>query len=194
MTAEAAMQDAGRAGEAGSALVGPIMQTGEMADLVAQAIAEDNPGAEVYLRDEGSYVRIHTPGRCRLTSRTLTALAGRPVRIGDVELGTMPRVAVALSDREVRDDAKRVAPLVDVFELRIDRFSRLEPEYVAQVTGVARGLGVPLLATVRSATEGGEASLSDDERLALLRVVTPWVDAVDIELRSAIRPADPRQK
>jgi toluene monooxygenase system protein D len=85
MTAEAAMHEAGRAGEAGSALVGPIMQTGEMADLVAQAIAEDNPGAEVYLRDEGSYVRIHTPGRCRLTSRTLTSLAGRPVRIGDVE-------------------------------------------------------------------------------------------------------------
>jgi 3-dehydroquinate dehydratase-1 len=108
------------------------------------------------------------------------------LRIGDVELGRLPRVAVALSDREVRDDAKRVAPLVDVFELRIDRFSRLEPDYVAQVTSVARDLGVPLLATVRSATEGGAAALSDAERLALLRVVTPWVDAVDIELRSAI--------
>jgi 3-dehydroquinate dehydratase-1 len=108
------------------------------------------------------------------------------LQIGNVELGRIPRVAVALSDREVRDDAKRVASLVDVFELRIDRFSRLEPDYVAQVTGVARGLGVPLLATVRSASEGGEATLSDAERLALLRVVMPWVDAVDIELRASI--------
>ncbi len=69
----------------GTALVGPIMQTGEMADLVAEAIAVDNPGVEVHLRDEGSYIHIHTPGRCVLTRATLTELAGRPVRIGDVE-------------------------------------------------------------------------------------------------------------
>jgi toluene monooxygenase system protein D len=71
--------------QADAALVGPIMQAGEMADLVAEAIAEDNPGVEVHLRDEGSYIHIHTRGRCRLTRRTLTELAGRPVRIGDVE-------------------------------------------------------------------------------------------------------------
>lgn len=56
-----------------------------MAELVADAIAVDNPGREVFVRDQGSYVRIHTAGTCRLTSRTLTELAGRPVRIGDVE-------------------------------------------------------------------------------------------------------------
>lgn len=108
------------------------------------------------------------------------------IRIGHLELGAIPRVAIALSDGEVRDDAKRVAALVDVFELRIDRFTRHEPDYVAQVTGVARGLGVPLLATVRSASEGGEVDLTDAARLALLRVITPWVDAVDIELRAPI--------
>jgi toluene monooxygenase system protein D len=66
-------------------LVGPIMQAGEMADLVADAIAIDNPVSEVHIRDHGSYVRIHTAGRCRLTRRTLSELAGRPLRIGDVE-------------------------------------------------------------------------------------------------------------
>lgn len=98
----------------------------------------------------------------------------------------MPRVAVALSDREVRDDAQRVAALVDVFELRIDRFTRREPEYVAQVTSVARATAVALLATVRSADEGGEAEMGDNERLQLLQVVAPWVDALDIELRAPI--------
>jgi hypothetical protein len=68
-----------------AALVGPIMQAGEMADLVAEAIAIDNPGSEVHLSDHGSYVRIHTAGTCRLTRQTLTELSGRPVRIGDVE-------------------------------------------------------------------------------------------------------------
>ncbi len=68
-----------------AALVGPIMQAGEMADLVAEAIAIDNPGSEVHVSDHGSYVRIHTAGNCRLTRQTLSELAGRPVRIGDVE-------------------------------------------------------------------------------------------------------------
>ncbi|MEW2502883.1 MmoB/DmpM family protein [Amycolatopsis sp. CA-161197] len=69
----------------GAALVGPIMQAGEMAELVADAIAQDNPGADVLVRDQGSFIRIHTPGICRLTRRTLSELAGRPLRIGDVE-------------------------------------------------------------------------------------------------------------
>lgn len=72
-------------GAAAAALVGPIMQAGEMAELVADAVAQDNPGAEVHIRDEGSYIRIHTPGRCLLTRETLSVLAGRPIRIGDVE-------------------------------------------------------------------------------------------------------------
>lgn len=69
----------------GAALVGPIMQAGEMADLVADVIAADNPGADVMIRDEGSYIHIHTPGECVLTRATLSELAGRPMRIGDLE-------------------------------------------------------------------------------------------------------------
>ncbi|MFC5993845.1 MmoB/DmpM family protein [Pseudonocardia hispaniensis] len=85
MTQTKAPSPDGPSVSADAALVGPIMQAGEMAELVAEAIAEDNPDAEVQVRDEGSYIRIHTPGRCRLTRRTLSELAGRPVRIGDVE-------------------------------------------------------------------------------------------------------------
>jgi toluene monooxygenase system protein D len=69
----------------GTALVGPIMQAGEMADLVFEAISLDNPDVEVLVRDEGSYIRVHTPGRCRLTGATLSELAGRPLRVGDIE-------------------------------------------------------------------------------------------------------------
>lgn len=69
----------------GAALVGPIMQAGDWADLVADAIAEDNPAAQVHIRDEGSYVHVHTAGHCRLTGATLSRLMGRQVRIGEVE-------------------------------------------------------------------------------------------------------------
>jgi toluene monooxygenase system protein D len=68
-----------------AALVGPIMQAGDWADLVADAIAQDNPAAQVHIRDEGSYIHIHTAGRCRLTRATLTELTGRQIKIGDIE-------------------------------------------------------------------------------------------------------------
>jgi 3-dehydroquinate dehydratase-1 len=109
------------------------------------------------------------------------------VRLGDLDLGVLPRVAVALSDAEIRHDARRVRQLTDVFELRIDRFSRHDPSFVAEVTGAARGYGIPLLATVRAHDEGGAVSLSDADRLAIFRAIAPRVDAVDIEQRAAIR-------
>lgn len=109
------------------------------------------------------------------------------LRFGRLELGTVPRVAVALSDADVRDEARKVRKLVDVFELRIDRFSRHEPPFVTEVTAVARGFNVPLLATVRAAAEGGASELSEAERLAILRAVVASVDAVDIELHATIR-------
>src|SRR5512147_2109713 len=98
------------------------------------------------------------------------------VRFGNLELGAIPRVAVALSDQDVRHGAASVAALVDVFELRIDRFARHDPEYVAEVATEARALGVPLLATVRAAEEGGEAALTEAQRLSLLRALAPRVD------------------
>jgi toluene monooxygenase system protein D len=66
-------------------LVGPIMQQGDMADVVLEAIRIDNPGSEVHVADETSYVRIHTPGRCRLTRTTLSELLGRASELTELE-------------------------------------------------------------------------------------------------------------
>lgn len=66
-------------------LVGPIMQEGEMADVVLEAIRIDNPGADVYVTDQSSYVRIHTPGECRLTRTTLSDVLGRPCELTELE-------------------------------------------------------------------------------------------------------------
>ena len=112
---------------------------------------------------------------------------GGMVRVGDLELGSTPRIADAVTDREVGDDAQRVKDVVDVFELRIDRFARHDPAYVGEITAAARRHGVPLVATVRAADEGGEAVLSDDQRLDILTAIAPAVDAIDIEMHAAIR-------
>jgi 3-dehydroquinate dehydratase-1 len=109
------------------------------------------------------------------------------IRLGNLELGLLPRIAVALSDLELRVHGERVRGLADVFELRIDRFERHDPSYVRSVCEAARGHGVPLLATARSADEGGEAALADGVRLPIFEAVMPVVDGIDIEIHAAIR-------
>ena len=92
-----------------------------------------------------------------------------------------PLIAVSFSD----DDSERAAAEaralgVDVAELRIDRFSRTSVGHVREQIRAFAGL--PVLATVRSAAEGGGWSGDEVSRLELFREVAPLVDAVDVEL------------
>jgi 3-dehydroquinate dehydratase-1 len=104
-----------------------------------------------------------------------------------VELGARPRIVVPLLDTEVRTDTARAKELADIFELRIDLFQRHERSYAAQLCKAARAQKVPLIATVRSAEEGGGVALDDEQRLGLFEAALPHVDALDIEHHAAIR-------
>ncbi len=94
-----------------------------------------------------------------------------------------PLIAVSFAD----DDSERAAAEarsagVDVAELRIDRFSRTDVGHVREQVRAFGGL--PVLATVRSAAEGGGWSGGEAARLELFREVAPLADAVDVELSS----------
>ena len=105
------------------------------------------------------------------------------LKIGSCELGERPRVVAAVSDGVPRKDAEvLLASGVDILELRVDTFSRCDTDHV--VDEAARHAGLPLLATIRSAAEGGGWKGTEAERLALFRAVMPHVGAVDIELSS----------
>ena len=67
-------------------LVGPVMQAGEIADAVAAAVREDNPGKEVTVNDRGSYVRIEVDTECVIRRETLEAELGRPFRMAELEV------------------------------------------------------------------------------------------------------------
>ncbi|WP_461121972.1 type I 3-dehydroquinate dehydratase [Saccharothrix stipae] len=100
-----------------------------------------------------------------------------------------PLVAVSFAD----DDSERAAAAarsagVDVAELRIDRFSRTDVAHVLEQVRAFEGL--PVLATVRSAAEGGGWSGAEAARLDLFREVAPLVEAVDVELSSREVVAD----
>lgn len=108
------------------------------------------------------------------------------LKFGQLSLTAAPRIAVPLSDVEVREHAATLVGRAAVFELRIDQFERHDPDYVADVCREAATHGVPLLATIRAVNEGGKAALSDPERLAIFQAVVPLVDALDIEFHARI--------
>lgn len=67
--------------------VGPILQSGEIARAVAQAVEVDNAGKRVEVRDRGSYVRIEVEGgECMLRRTTIEEELGRPFRMSELEL------------------------------------------------------------------------------------------------------------
>ncbi|MEE6176946.1 MmoB/DmpM family protein [Mycobacterium sp. 050134] len=67
--------------------VGPIVRgvDSDFCDAVISAIEDDNPGADVEVDDQGGYVRITTPWRCRLTRDSLERELGRSFRLADIE-------------------------------------------------------------------------------------------------------------
>ena len=77
-------------------LVGPVIRAGEIADAVALAIEDDNPGRTVRVTDRGDYVRIEVDGRCRLTRRSLEHHLGRECSLPQLEI-EMPSFAGRLS-------------------------------------------------------------------------------------------------
>jgi toluene monooxygenase system protein D len=78
--------------------VGPVIRAGEVADAVALAIQDDNPGRTVRVTDRGDYVRIEVDGRCRLTRQSLEHYLGRELSLPQLEI-EMPSFAGRLSTR-----------------------------------------------------------------------------------------------
>src|SRR5260221_4282810 len=65
--------------------VGPVLQKGPITDAIVAAIRELNGDIEVV--DRGAYLRVSSPGRCRVTSAAVASRTGAPFRLpSDLEL------------------------------------------------------------------------------------------------------------
>lgn len=104
-------------------------------------------------------------------------------RLRQLLAGTAPLIAVPFTDAASDEEAEaaRTAGL-DIAEIRIDLFSTSGDTEVAAAIGRFRGL--PTIATVRSAAEGGRWQGTEAERLVRYRRVMPLVDAIDVEAAS----------
>lgn len=105
-------------------------------------------------------------------------------RIGKRRLGKSPTLVVAVSrDEPCLRQATTLG--IDAIELRLDGLTTPTPKMAGALAQRLRRHGLPILATVRSATEGGSGSLDDGARAALYASALPFVDAVDVEIASA---------
>jgi 3-dehydroquinate dehydratase-1 len=111
-------------------------------------------------------------------------------RIGKVALRrTEPRVIAPFTDRTPLASLRRgVDGGLALLEARVDLFQNTERASVLSNVRKARALA-PVLGTVRSGSQGGKWTGSENERLALYRALLPHVDAVDVELDAKIRGA-----
>lgn len=106
------------------------------------------------------------------------------LKIGKIELGRIPRLAVTTSDRE--DNRQIKSLFIDILEIRVDQFKNTDPAYVQNVIKKRKKMGLPLILTVRSYEEGGQKDISDELKLTIFKENIPLVDAVDIELKSPV--------
>lgn len=106
-----------------------------------------------------------------------------PIPLGIISsTGDYPRIAVVVTDAITRPQiARAVKQGADLFELRLDLCSSREPSHVRRV--LERFAPYPVLATLRSAREGGKWEGPERERIALYEAILDCIAAVDVELQ-----------
>lgn len=106
--------------------------------------------------------------------------------IGKIELGKIPRVIGAISDSDILTLSNETVERIDILELRIDMFKNHSPQYIEQkFNSIKTRFDKPTIATIRNnVEEGGHLKIDDTHKYELLKFVTPFSDAVDIEIKS----------
>ena len=112
----------------------------------------------------------------------------RVVQIGTISLGEgMPKVCVPVMGKDVHalEDAAMRAEQADVLELRLDSVSpEMRQDLLCEACRAVRKAGKPVLATMRTARDGGAGECDAEKYEDLLNrlIREKLCDAVDVEL------------
>jgi len=114
----------------------------------------------------------------------------RGVRMGTVTLERhAPTVIASFTDRTPLATLRSsVDKGLDLAEARVDLFREPDSKKIVRFVREVSAF-VPVLATLRSASEGGKWGEDEGARLALYRELLPQVAAIDVELDSSSRAA-----
>ena len=106
------------------------------------------------------------------------------LKIGKVVLGKKPVICAVV---QTESDARAVKALkrfgLQLVEVRADK---LKPAAVLPALRLLKKNNFSILLTIRMKKEGGAWKFSEEERLKVFKYLLPFVDAVDIELKSSI--------
>ena len=106
------------------------------------------------------------------------------LNIGSVALDGTPRIVAAYTDKTPLNAIQRAERQgLDIAEARIDQFEMFDQSYVLEQ--LSRFTSTPVIATIRTESEGGKWRLTESERLALFRAAVFRADAFDVELSSS---------
>ncbi len=107
------------------------------------------------------------------------------MRLGNLELGRCPVIVGVLTDPDNKKALRGALKIgIDVLEFRIDHFKNTDIDHLLGFVQYVRRKGPRIIATVRSIDEGGKRLITDSKRLEIFSALTPFVDAVDVELSS----------
>lgn len=100
---------------------------------------------------------------------------------------TGPWAAAVITDGVSRRTVlKAISEGADIMEARVDTFPSLEAGQIADsLINLKKISKLPLLLTIRSASEGGSRHIPDKKRAELFASLMPLADLVDIELGSS---------
>lgn len=109
------------------------------------------------------------------------------VRMKTGAVGKTPLIAAVITGGVNAGAIRKAASLgAGLLELRVDSFTSIEPgRLLASFEKLKKITELPILLTIRSAKEGGQAELPDRERVAMYGALIPFADLVDIELSSS---------
>ena len=112
----------------------------------------------------------------------------RTLKIGNVGLGKVPRIAAILHNRlpagTLKSLQKRGADLV---EARIDLFHPFKVDAITTALKRIKELAkMPVIGTIRRPGDGGSKGIPEPLRLEIFKAVIPYVDCVDIEIDAPI--------
>lgn len=106
----------------------------------------------------------------------------------------LPRVVGTVSSPETLIQfAKKVEPVCDLVEVRLDKIGTDQPGWSDHCRAIT-AQGLPVVLTIRLATEGGAWLGPDQQRAVLFQRGLPAVAAVDVELQSQLLPELAPQK
>lgn len=102
-----------------------------------------------------------------------------------------PCIAAVVTGRISVAAIRKAASLgAGLLELRVDTFATADPgELAASFEKLKKNTDLPILLTIRSEKEGGQARLTERQRAHLYETLIPFSDLVDIELSSGILKA-----